>query len=223
MFGRKARRLAAADMGKTNARIASHFRRLQTASSPSRPAPFAVSSAILGSWDSRSLRHQNDVAVLEVEVLLLSSSDLVVIERDPRHGLAVGAKDDDPRAGRELSEPTSQGQGIQLRGPALEFVPRWAGDFPDDGHLEAANVRQDYGDFGRRHILGEALDQLVPQLHRCEARCLHVVQEWKRDHAVGPHGDCSGHGHILPYGYWRMVFGANPVRVRRAVATGIPL
>src|SRR5256712_14051444 len=143
MFGRKARRLAAADMGKTNARIASHFRRLQTASSPSRPAPFAVSSAM------GSLRHQDDVAVLEVEVLLLSSSDLVVIERDPRHGLAVGAKDDDPRAGRELSEPTSQGQGIQHRGPALEFVPRWAGDFPDDGHLEAANVRQDYRDFGR--------------------------------------------------------------------------
>src|SRR5216110_3092350 len=104
MFGRKARRLAAADMGKTNARIASHFRRLQTASSPSRPAPFAVSSAILALLGS--LRHQDDVAVLEVEVLLLSSSDLVVIERDPRHGLAVGAKDDDPRAGRELSEPT---------------------------------------------------------------------------------------------------------------------
>src|SRR5713101_5455596 len=94
MFGREARRLAAADMGKMNARIASHFRRLQTASSPSRPAPFGVSSAM------GSLRHQDDVAVLEVEVLLRSVpsrandsaqkplwrfGDLVVVEGDPLH------------------------------------------------------------------------------------------------------------------------------------------
>src|SRR5439155_9956289 len=101
MFGRKARRLAAAVMGKTNARIASHFRRLQIVSTPSRPAPLGVSSAM------GSLRHQDDVAVLEVEVLVLSSSrdDLVVVERDPRHGLSVGTKDDNPRPCGELGEP----------------------------------------------------------------------------------------------------------------------
>src|SRR5438445_9032525 len=112
MLGRKARRLAAADMGKANARTASHFRRLQTASNPSRPAPFGVSSVILALRDSRSLRHQDDVAVLEVEVLLLSG-ELVVVERNLLHRRPRRPEDDDPRACGELREPTGQRKGVQ--------------------------------------------------------------------------------------------------------------
>src|SRR5437899_1514467 len=100
-------KLAAADRGAANARTASHFRRLQTASSPSRPAPFGVSAAM------GSLRHQDDVAVLKVEVLLRSVpsrandsaqkplrrlGDLVVVEGNPLHRRALGTEDDDPRA-----------------------------------------------------------------------------------------------------------------------------
>src|SRR5207244_2542962 len=114
MFGRKARRLAAADMGKTNARTASHFRRLQTASSPSRPAPFSVSSAM------GSLRHQDDVAVLEVEVLLLSG-ELVVVEGNLLHRRPRRPEDDDSRACGELREPTGQSKGVQHGRPALQL------------------------------------------------------------------------------------------------------
>ena len=52
-FGMKVMRLAAADRGAANARIASHLRRLQTASTPSKP--FRVSSAIGEPYGTRTM------------------------------------------------------------------------------------------------------------------------------------------------------------------------
>src|SRR5438874_3708041 len=106
-------KLTEADRGTANARTASHFRRLQTASSPSRPDPFRVSSAIVWSLSaSRALRHQDDVAVLEVEVLLLSGES-VVVERNPLHRSSLGVEDDNARACGELREPAGQRERVQ--------------------------------------------------------------------------------------------------------------
>src|SRR5437667_7158483 len=108
MLGSAMPRLMATANGAANVRIASHFRRLQTARASSTPAPFraACSGIDQGLFSRDRLRHQDDVPVLEVEVLVLASSrdHLVVVERDPRHGLAVGAQDDDARASGELVE-----------------------------------------------------------------------------------------------------------------------
>src|SRR5438093_2754839 len=146
MLGSAIPRLITAANGAPNVRIASDFRRLQTARASSTPAPFraACSGIAQRLFSSDRLRHQDDVAVLEVEVFVLASSrdHLVVVERDPRHGLAVGAKDDDPRPRGELVEPSRESEHVQYRGPALELVSRGLGDLPDDGHLEAPNVRK---------------------------------------------------------------------------------
>src|SRR5580765_1767184 len=99
MFGRKAMRLTPATSGAANARIASHLRRPQTARTASRGDRLRVSSAI---W----LGHQDDVAVAEVEVLLLAVERLVVIERNPLHRLAFWLEDYNLRARRELRETT---------------------------------------------------------------------------------------------------------------------
>src|SRR5438552_3033772 len=115
MFGRKAMRLAPADMGTANTRIASHWRRRQRGSSPCRPNPCGVSSA--------TLRHQHDVAVAKVEVLLLAGGDLVVVERDSLHRGSLGMKDHNLRSRGELREPTGQRERVQRGGPALELEP----------------------------------------------------------------------------------------------------
>src|SRR3989441_3501153 len=108
MFGRKAVRLTPAASGKAKARMASHFRRLQTSSNVSRPAPFRVSSVTAWSLQTpRSLRHQDDVGVAEVKVLLLGG-ELVVVEGNPLHRCPLGTEDDDPRARCELRESTGQ-------------------------------------------------------------------------------------------------------------------
>src|SRR5881628_3515048 len=98
MSGRNEIRLTPAASGATNARIASHFRRLHTASSMSSPDCCRVSSAIVQSPPRDSLRHQDDVAVAEIEVLLLAGDDLVVVERGPLHGRALRVQDNDARA-----------------------------------------------------------------------------------------------------------------------------
>src|SRR5438128_12320836 len=106
MLGRDVTPPTATENGAANVSMASHFRRLQTAVASSTPAPFrGVASGI----DQRSLtvgirlRHQDDVAVLEVEVFVLSSSrdDLVVIERNALHRLSFRTQDHDAAAGRE--------------------------------------------------------------------------------------------------------------------------
>src|SRR5213083_2279026 len=127
MLGSDITRLTATENGAANVSIASHFRRLQTAVASSTPAPFrGVASGI----DQRSLtvgirlRHQDDVAVPEVDVLVLSTGgdDLVVVERNALHRLAVWTQDHDLIAGRELVQPAGQGQHVEHRGPALELI-----------------------------------------------------------------------------------------------------
>src|SRR5881398_1079387 len=110
MFGRKAVRLTPAASGKAKATMASHFRRLQT---------------------PRSSRHQDDVGVAEVKVLLLGG-DLVVVEGNPLHRCPRGTEDDDPRARCELRESTGQREDVQHGRPALELEAPRASDFPDD-------------------------------------------------------------------------------------------
>src|SRR5438093_11098112 len=136
MLGSAIPRLITAANGAPNVRIASDFRRLQTARASSTPAPFraACSGIAQRLFSSDRLRHQDDVAVLEVEVFVLATSrdHLVVVERDPRHGLAIGAQGDEARASGELVEPPGQGEYVQHRGPALELVARGLGDLPDD-------------------------------------------------------------------------------------------
>src|SRR2546430_15011721 len=145
MLGSAIPRLITTENGPANRSIANRSRRLQTAMASSNPAPFRASSGI----DQRlsgsvRLRHQDDVAVLEVEVFVLSSSrnHLVVVERDPHHGFPVGAKDDNSRPRRELVQSSGQGEHVQHRRPALEVIPRRPDDLPYDGDLEASNVRQ---------------------------------------------------------------------------------
>src|SRR5213596_547642 len=127
MLGRDVTPPTATENGAANVRMASHFRRLQTAVASSTPAPFrGVASGI----DQRSLTvgirlwHQHDVAVPEVDVFVLAAGgdDLVVIERNALHRLAVWTQDHDAVAGRELVQPAGQGQHVEHRGPALELV-----------------------------------------------------------------------------------------------------
>src|SRR2546428_2000993 len=132
MSGRKAVRLTPAATGKAKTRMASHFRRLQTSSSVSRPAPFRVSSVTAWSLQiPRSSRDQDDVAVAEVKVLLLGRN-LVVVEGNPLHRCPLGTEDDDSRARCELRETAGQGEYVQHRRPALELEASRANDFPDD-------------------------------------------------------------------------------------------
>src|SRR5437660_1581586 len=121
MFGRKATRLAPAATGPTNTRIANHFRRPQIASTASSGGRLRISSAIPGFLALRldpALRNHDDVAVAQVEVFLLAG-DLLVVERNPLHRLAVGLKDDDARRRGELREPAGQGEDVEHRHPAL--------------------------------------------------------------------------------------------------------
>src|SRR3989475_4795883 len=157
-------------MGKMNARMASHFRRLQMASSPSRPAPFSVPSAL------GSLRSEDEVAVLEVEVLLLSG-ELVVVERNLLHRRPRRPEDDDSRACGELREPTGQSKGVQDGRPALQLEATRAGDFADDRHFEAPDVRHDHGDLRAWDVLPELLCQNLAELERGETGGLDVVQK----------------------------------------------
>src|SRR2546426_10153834 len=110
MLGRKATRLIPTAIGRENARIASHFRRLQMASSEPSPDCFRASSAIVLSLPTSriALRHQDDVAVADVEVVLLRGGDFVVVEGNPLHRSPVGTENDDLRARRELCEPARQ-------------------------------------------------------------------------------------------------------------------
>src|SRR6266478_2486773 len=64
--------------------MASHFRRLHMARTVSRPDPFRVSSVIPRS-SSPLLRHQDDVAGLQVKIRLirLAGDHLVVVEGNP--------------------------------------------------------------------------------------------------------------------------------------------
>src|SRR5437773_6981028 len=173
MFGRKAMRLAPADMGTANTRIASHWRRRQRGSSPCRPDPCAVSSA--------TLRHQHDVAVSKVEVLLLAGGDLVVVERDSLHRGSLGMKDYDLRSRGELREPTGQRERVQRGGPALELEPPGTRDLSDDRNLEAPDFRDDHRDFWGRDLLGELLRHDFAELERGEPAGLDVVQRCQRE------------------------------------------
>src|SRR5206468_9527088 len=170
MFGREAMRLAPADMGTANTRIASHWRRRQIVSSPCRPDPRgAVSSATSG--------HQHDVAVLKVEVLLLPGGDLVVVEWNSLHRGSLGMKDHDLRARGELREPTGQSQRVQRGGPALELEPPGTRDLSDDRNLETPDFRDDHRDFRGRNVLGQLLRHDLAELERGEASGLDVVQK----------------------------------------------
>src|SRR5439155_7128965 len=140
MSGRDVTPPTATENGAANVRMASHFRRLQTAVASSTPAPFrGVASGI----DQRSLtvgirlRHQHDVAVPEVDVLVLSTGgdDLVVVERNALHRLSVRTEDHDAVAGRELIEAAGEGQNVEHRGPALELVAGGLRHFADHRNL----------------------------------------------------------------------------------------
>src|SRR5256885_2784600 len=169
MLGRKAMRLARAVMGTANTRIAGQWRRRQMGSSPSRPDPCGVSSA--------TLRHQHDVAVLKVEVLLLAGGDLVVVERNSLHRSSFGMKNHNLRSRGELREPTGQSEGVQRGGPALELEPPGTRDLSDDRNLEALDFRDDHRDFRSRDVLGELLRHGLAELERGETAGLDVVQK----------------------------------------------
>src|SRR5215510_9289004 len=102
-----------AAIGTANTRIASHFRRPQTACSISSGDRLRVTSMSLArSQAPGSLRNQDDVAVAKVEVLL-PASDLVEVEGNSLHRLSVGLENDDARARRELREPAGQAEDVE--------------------------------------------------------------------------------------------------------------
>src|SRR5215468_855711 len=154
MFGRERVRLTPATSGATNARIASHFRRLQIARTVSTGDWLRVSSAM-------RLRHQDDVAVAEVEVLLLAVQSLVVVERNSLHPFTVRLEDDNFRSGCEWREPARECQRVEHGGPASELEAAGAGDFADERNLEAIDVRDDDRDFGVRHVGAQFLRQHI--------------------------------------------------------------
>src|SRR5882724_283905 len=214
MFGKKTTRLEPTAMGMANAKIASHFRRLQTGSSVSRGDRFCVSSTMPLLFRSvAALRHQDDVAVSEVEVLLLSG-DAVVVEGDPLHRLAIGVEDHDARTRGKLREPPCHGEDVEYRRPALQLVAPWLGDLADDRHLEAADFGHDDGNLWTRHVVGKLPRENLAELERREAPGLHVVEERKGDLAVRPHWDQPGQSLVLPHRDLQEIFGADPVGLR---------
>src|SRR6266704_323379 len=116
-------RLRLAANGTANAKMASHFRRPHTPCTNSTAEGPRASSAIGISPRVPGLGHQDDVARLEVDVFLLTPrrDDLVVVERNARHGLPVRPQDDDPRAGGELGETPGLGQDVENCRPALQL------------------------------------------------------------------------------------------------------
>src|SRR5882762_2829633 len=113
--------LTPAVRGNTKATMASHFRRLHTAMTVSRPDPFRVSS-VIPRWSSPLLRHQDDVAGLQVKIRLirLAGDDLVVVEGNSCDRRAARAQDDDALPRRELGEAAGEGEDVQHGGRGLE-------------------------------------------------------------------------------------------------------
>src|SRR3989338_1890396 len=105
--------LTAAVRAPPKIRIASHFRRLHTASANSTPEPLrGWSSMACSVLPAPRLRDHDDVAGLEEEVLLFPArrSDFVVVEGDAPHAPALGTKHHDLRAGCKLAQATRLGQ-----------------------------------------------------------------------------------------------------------------
>src|SRR4029450_6961624 len=122
MFGRKVMRGTPAAIGTANTRIASHFRRPQTACNTSSGDRLRVTSmSFARSRVPGSLRNQDNVVVAQVEVLL-SLGDLVVVKGNPLYRLSIRLEYDDACARRELREPARQGEGVEHGYPPLQLV-----------------------------------------------------------------------------------------------------
>src|SRR2546425_1332754 len=153
------------------------------------------------SWaHSRSLRHKNDVAWFEAEVVLKALCRVVprqlrVIERNLAGRRALTTENHDTVPHRELGEPSSHGEHVEDGGDASEFITARCLDLADHRNLEAVHRPDDHGQLRRRHVRSQRRVERVFQLRGREAGGLHVVEQRERNPSVRP--DRNGTAHVL--------------------------
>src|SRR5687768_7104061 len=100
---------------------ASHLRRRMIARMLSSPKPLPLSLTMPVASARASLGDEDDVALLQVEVLVvvLAGDHLVVVEGDALHAAAVRTEHDDAVPRRVLVETAREGQDVEHRRPAL--------------------------------------------------------------------------------------------------------
>src|SRR6266850_6318777 len=127
------------------------------------------------SWaHSRSLRHKNDVARFEAEVVLNALCGVVprqlrVIERNLPRCRTLTTENHDTVPHRKLGEPPGHGEHIEDGGDASEFITARCLDLADHGNLEAVHPADDHGQLRRRDVRSQRRVECVFQLRGREA------------------------------------------------------